>query len=628
MEYIKVGNPCRNFSALSLIRITDPKDGREKVAFACISQGDKGAVVIADYYNRSFEAYSFVADAGAWALIQHDDGSLILGTCNYYGSLQRFDLLKREWYPLLRVESEEYIWNLVKGSDGCYYGGTWPGDKLLKYDPSTHMLHDLGKVSKEEGNNYSRTIYTGVPGKVYINSVFAAKRVTSYDISSGTYTHEFGGRQCGVFMTCEQFVCTTNDQTFEILDPYTGEKLVPEAIPVGELDSYAEKYELARKLKEHCDNDSRTAVKEVLGDGLAFVSAYMDNGDIVGVQAQEMFLIKKGTKKAEFIDIDADPPRTFIHELISDENGLLWGASSFGMTIFSFDPKKDEYKNTKSISRCGGEVYGMVAKDGKIYNTAYAGGEHIVYDPAKPWAARENINPMSIHPVGPAYIRPYTKSKLDKDGNIWTGWIIEYGKRGQAISKWNTADNSISVYENIVPQTGIFGLDISGGYTWFTTNNHANGLPNTTDPLSVCAVDFDGNLVFKRTFDAGVRVGRLAFAGRFGVVQVGEILYRIDAETMELSPLDTVKLKLYEDGVIETMLCVNEDTIAVFDIDETIFVKPETGEVTGRVACPKGNKRELFFHGVYAAAVSDGALYASVGPDLYRLDGYKAGAKA
>ncbi len=628
MNYKKIANPCRLFSALSLIHIIDPLDGREKIAFVSISQGDKGALVIADYYNKQFEVFPMIKDAGAWALIQHSDGSLLLGTCNYYGSLQRFDMKKREWYPLLRVESEIYIWNLVQGSDGNYYGGTWPGDKLLKYCPDTHTLHDLGKVSNDPGNNYSRMVYAGVPGKIYINSVFASKTVTAYDLATGTFQQNFGGRACGVYMLCEDFVCTTDEESYELLDPYTGKKLINESIPVGELEKYSEKYELVKRLKKHIDEDIKLFLKEVYGEGYSALATYMHNGDLVGIQAQEMFLIKKGERSCHYIDIDAEPPKAFIHELICDAQGMIWGASSFGMTIFNFNPKTGEYKNTKSISKLGGEVYGMVAKDGKIYNTAYAGGEHIVYDPAKPWAVRENINPHTIKTLGPSYIRPYTKSKLDKQGNIWTGWLAEYGKRGQAISKWNTADDSITLYKNLVPQTGIFGLDISEDYIWFTTCNHANGLPDISDPLSLCAMDYDGNLVFRKTFEHGVRVGRVAFSGRYGLVQVGELLHQIDSVRMEVEPITTVKLKRFEDGIVETLLAVDADTIAVFDIDETIFIKPETGEVTATVASPKGNEKELFYHGIYAATLCEGKLYASVGTDLYVLEGYDKGAQS
>lgn len=619
MEYKKVGRPCRIFSGLSITRIVDPLDGCEKTAFICISQGAEGKLVIAEYESGKCESYPLVMDGGAWALMQlPQDGSILVGTCNYYGSVQRFDMRERRWYKPLRIESEEYIWNFALGTDGCVYGGTWPGDRLLRYCPETHTLDDLGKVSPEPGNNYSRMVYGAVPGKIFISSIFERKRVTCYDIASGTFDRGLIEDEVTVFCLTEDFLCASDDVSLYFYDPRSGKRLLDEAIPAASWRDCTERYPIVARLEEAYDADCKNYLIRRFGRDFSGIGAFMENGDIVGVYGQQLFRLKKGAAEPEYSPIRTEPPAAFIHELIPGDDGKLWGASSFGMTIFWYDPKTGESHNTDSIALSGGEVYGMVSSGGKIYSTAYAGGEHIVYDPGKPWNVGEN--PRSVCSLGPKYIRPYTKSKIDKDGYIWTGWLESYGVRGQAITKWNIRDDTVEVFEHIIPQTGIFGLDITDDYIWFTTCNHANGLPDITAPLSLCAVDKEGNLVYRKNFDEGVHVGRVAFAGRYGVVQAGKYLYRIDSQELEVSRIDTVTLSWYEKGHLETMLRCGEDTVAVFDMDETIFLKPETGEVTARVRSPKGNPKELFYHGVFAAAMLDGTLYASVGADLYRLE--------
>lgn len=621
MKYQRIARPCKNFCALSLIRITDPRDNREKVAFTSIAQGDRGALVIADYDGDSFESYRLQLDAGAWAIMQLQDGSLLIGTSNYYGSCQRFDMNKREWLGQpLRVDSEEYIWNFALGSDGNVYGGTWPGDRLLCYKPDSHTLEDLGKVSEEVGNNYSRTVYGQAPGKIFISSLFDTKRITAYDIATATFDRNFGRRQCSVLLCCEQYVCTTDDETLEFLDPYTGAKLLDIEVPAKEFEKLSASCALVADLEKRYYDDPKNVVTKLYGTGYSAACAYMNNGDIVGVQGQDVFKLVKGETVSSYKAIDAEPPETFIHELVTGENGLLWGASSLGMTIFSYDTATGMSVNTRSITSAGGEVYGIVAQGGKVYSTAYCWGEHVVYDPTKPWSARDNVNPRNVRTLHPKFIRPYTRSKIDSDGYIWTGWLEEYGKRGLALTKWSTKDDtSVQLFENTVPQTGIFGLDVTEDYVWFTTCNHANGLPDIDDPLSLCAVDKDGNLVFKKTFGQGERLGRVAFAGRYGVVQVGNGLYRIDAVTMQAEALPDIRLVRGTDSVVEVILQVDKDTVAVFDLDETLFVQPCTGKVTARVPSPKGDPKELFYNGVYAAAVCNGDIYATVGCDLYKL---------
>lgn len=621
MKYRKLCRPCKNLAALSLISIIDPQDGCEKTAFVSIAQGTKGMLVIADVDRKKFEAYSMQMDAGAWGLIQlPGDRSLVLGTSNYYGSIQRFDMVNRKWYEPLRIESEEYIWNLVLGSDGNVYGGTWPGDRLVQYCPDTHTLNDMGKVTAEPGNNYARMVYGDVPGKLIISSQFDVKRVTSYDIATKTFDRNYTKRPCNVFMMTSQFVCTSDDKALEFLDANTGAKLIEEEIPFKNWETFAQKYDFVKQAVALYHKDAKNRMVKRFGVGFSCVATYMSNGDMIGVQGQEMFRIKKGETEPHFVDIDCESPEAFIHEIITAADGKIWGASSFGMTIFSYDPKTGNYENTRSITTAGGEVYGMVAYNNKIYSTAYCWGEHVVYDPTKPWQGRENINPKMVKSLYPQFIRPYTRSHVDKNGFIWTGWLSDYGTRGLAISKWNTKDDTVEVFENIVAQTGIYGMAVTDNYVWFTTCNHANGLPDLDTPLSLCAIDKDGNLVFRKNFGQAENTGRVAFAGRYGVVQVGTHLYRIDDEKLEVQRVEDVELSLHNGCRLESILAYTDDTVVVFDIETAIFIKPETCEVVERVASPKGNPKELFYHGVFAATVVDGEIYATVGPDLYKIE--------
>lgn len=619
MEFQKYANPCRNFNVLSIIPITDPRDSQTKVVFVTITQCGTGMLVLADYTKGKYEAYELLADGGAWALLQLEDGSILVGTCNKYGSVQRLDLVKGTWYPLLRTESEEYVWDFALGGDGNVYGGTWSGDKLLQYNPANHTLTDLGKVSEDEKNNYSRHVYTTPQGNILISSGFARKEITLYKTAEQCLVQNFTNRDCNVFYVGHNYLCTTDGETLEFANPDTGEKLEAECILEKDLQTYTGSCPLVKQVKEDAAKSARYYITSKFGETFGASCTYLPDGTIIGVQGQELFTLTPGEDICHYSPIEVTPPVTFIHELITDEKGIIWGASSFGMTIFSFNPATGEYNNTKAITQCGGEVYGMAARDGKIYCTAYTGGEHVVYDPALPWDARGNNNPKMVRSLYKQYIRPYTKSKMDSDGYIWTGWLTDYGIRGFCISKWNTADNTIELFEDIVPKTSIFGLDIGGDYVWFTTNNHANGLPDADGPLSLCAIDKDGNLVFKRNFAKGLRVGRIAFAGRYGVVQVGRHLYRIDSLMLAVEKLDTVSLLNYRETEIHAMLAVDDTTVAVFDLEETFFVCTETGEVTQRVKTPIGNPKDLFYHSVFAATMVNGDLYASVGGDLYKL---------
>ena len=623
MYYKKIAKPCENFSAQTAFRIVDPKDSREKVAFVSIAQSSRGMLVIADFENKEYESHYLPADNGAWGVLQLKDGSLLLGTCNCQGLFLRFDLKNRTWYEPLNVSDDTYIYGFVLGSDGKAYGGSYPGDRLFRYDPDTHTVENLGKVSDEPDNESSRFFYNQIDGKIIVFSRFATKRITYYDIATGTFDRTLIKKPGDVFWITDRYLCHTNDVELEFFDPRTGKPLLDRTFPVDDWQSYADAYELVADMKKAYNEQPQIVLEKLLGKQATFTAVCMSNGDIWGVIGQEMLRLKKGSTEIEYQDIECAPPKTFIHELIAGEDGKLWGSSSLGMTLFCYDPKTGRAENTKSVSMHGGEVYGMVSSQGKIYCTAYSGGEHIVYDLNQPWQCREKINPRPVCIVTPDYVRPYAKSKMDRDGCIWTGWLERYGTRGMAITKWNTHTDEVELFEHLVPQVGIFGLDVTDHYVWFTTSCHSNGLAHKDLPLSLCAIDKDGNLVYRKTFPAGVLVGRLAFAGRFGVVHIGNELYRIDEEALSIEPIPGIRLEwsnVEHDHHIQTVIACSEDTVAVFDIDQTLFVKPETGELVQCIPSPKGSQKELFSHGVYCAAVLDGKLYASVGEDLYVLE--------
>ncbi|MEG0879010.1 MAG: hypothetical protein RSF00_10135, partial [Oscillospiraceae bacterium] len=208
------------------------------------------------------------------------------------------------------------------------------------------------------------------PGKLIISSQFDVKRVTRYDIASNTFNRSYTSRACNVYVITDKFVCTSDDKTLEFLDPYTGEKLIEEEIPVATCETFADKYDIVKQACELYNSEPKNVMVKRFGVGFSCVGVYMSNGDLVGVQGQEMFKIKKGEDAISFVDITCEPPEAFIHEVITDEDGKIWGASSFGMTIFNYDPKTGKAENTRSITSAGGEVYGMVAYNHKIYSTA------------------------------------------------------------------------------------------------------------------------------------------------------------------------------------------------------------------------------------------------------------------
>ena len=560
MKWEELSKPCRNFCFFNVLKVYDPRDGDEKIVFSSFSSAENGVFVLLDPKTLEEEMYSLPYDSGAWAVIQlTGDHSLLFGTCTNDGAAHRFDLRNRAWAGSVKLD-EKYIWHFTAGSDGNIYGGTWPGCVLLRYDPVTHELTNIGKTSDNPDNNYSRTVYGQKPGKIYINNGYGAKHVSEYDIATQTFNYHFydGGQIDSIFDS--HIIVKNEDNLFQIVDPDTS-LVFDNPVPYEEFIASGNPAAAAYKRRADDDKDPRMGIY----DGHLIK---MSNGDIFKSLGQEYAVLRKDDAEPKIIKFKSEPPATFIHALIYDQNGLIWGATGLGMTIFNYNTETGAYWNSLPVSTGSGEVYGMVSHNGKIYMTAYSLGEHVVYDPARPWDHRNNINPKTVRRLYPDYIRPLTYSHLDNAGCIWTGWTAGYGTREMAVTRWDTRTDDVTLFEKLIPGQPIFSLDTDGENVWFATGPHANGLPGLDDAFYLCAIDKNGKFLFKHTFEKGIYPGRIKFFGKKGIITAGDALIFIDADHFTLRNADNIEIKSKCVGNISKY---DDTTAAIFDAESTVF---------------------------------------------------------
>jgi hypothetical protein len=143
--YELLGRPCRNFNILASTVIIDPLDGREKLVLSNFAAGQTGNLIFVDTATGEGESIPLPGDAGAWGLVNWNNEKLVVGTCPQYAYLHCLDLSSRTWAEPLSDPGEKYFWKMTLGSDGNVYGGTWPGCSLLRYDPVTHTLENMGR---------------------------------------------------------------------------------------------------------------------------------------------------------------------------------------------------------------------------------------------------------------------------------------------------------------------------------------------------------------------------------------------------------------------------------------------------------------------------------------------------
>lgn len=582
--YAEVAEPCRNFNVLGAVSLIDPKDGREKLVLSNFAAGSVGNLILLDTRTHEGESIELPGDSGAWALLPLGD-KLLVGTCPNDGYLHSLDLRSRVWARPLRVESEKYIWNLALGSDGMVYGGTYPGCALLRYDPGKHELVQVGRVSDNPKNMYSRHVYGQSPGRIIVSGGMDTPFLRVWDIATEAFS-DLGAPGEAIKQITDLFICTVQGETLRFYDTVT---LKPVEGPQAE----------AWERQLHADV---MAVNETIRVNYITLA----DGSKAGVKGQNYFIQSPGDgEPLTFRPIPVLAPPTRIHTLISDEGGVLWGSSGFGQTIFRYDPHDGSFWNSGAVCNAGGEVYGMAFVRDELYMTAYAGGDHIVYRPSEPWDQYGNVNPRTLRSVAPALIRPHGKTVVGPDGGIWTGWMAKYGVYGGGLSRIDAVTKEVTSWYDPIPEQEIGGLTADAERLYFTTGTGGNGLKARDEPVYFAAWEPDGRISFRHRFDAGERTGVLLAAGSYVWVRVNDEIAVFDPRTMTFVhriPLGESIGCLVADGP-DRIAAFGQNTL--FSIDMNRMAAEPLGLLPGHVST--------------AARTPDGTLYFNcAGTKLYK----------
>ena len=111
------------------------------------------------------------------------DGDVYLGSLPHAHFL-RVDRRAHRMIDLGRPSPlEEYIWDVAFGADHRLYGVTYPGCRLVRYDPATGKSEDLGKMDSTEKDG--RWIVGGRDDFMYIGLGTAKANIAVFNIKTG-----------------------------------------------------------------------------------------------------------------------------------------------------------------------------------------------------------------------------------------------------------------------------------------------------------------------------------------------------------------------------------------------------------------------------------------------------------
>ncbi|MBM3262716.1 MAG: hypothetical protein FJY97_04735 [candidate division Zixibacteria bacterium] len=135
-------------------------------------------------------------------------------------------------------------------------------------------------------------------------------------------------------------------------------------------------------------------------------------------------------------------------------DGKIYGSTIISMHLFSFNPETRQLCDLGRVGWGSGEVYDVIAHDGKMYMGSYTGAYWGVYDPAKPWNPRrdtegmtEEANPRCLGKIGHNMNRPFEYA-VGPDDRIYIACRANYGITGGGLGLYDPSVGSLGVYRD------------------------------------------------------------------------------------------------------------------------------------------------------------------------------------
>lgn len=420
--------------------------------------------------------------SGSWSVLPMGGGEAYLGS-HQHGYLYHLapgdTALRRIDLPRPTDDSYSWIFGLDRASDGNLYLGTYPEGALLRYDPRTDTVDELGVVlpSDDGRAQYLRNVNGRFPGTLYLG-MGAHPELVAYDLATGAKTR----------LLPEAY----QDRSFVYYSDRLGDWLVAAVSPNDAILLF--------------DPERRTLERtiDVPGDGTLwrhnYESLFLHEGEVffgtdanyalwahdldadttrlVGTGlgapfglAQDRYLFTRdyyGTYR--IIDLDTEEvvvERTTrfegdgmeLHALAEGPDATVVGGIYINQGFFHYDPAADTLFAPGAAVSFGGQIDALAAHGDTVYLGHYTTARLSVYDPTRPWQPGHDAgaNPRLVGSAGEEQDR-FPAAVVGPDGKVYLGTIPKYGKLGGALVVYDPATDSLTTYRNIVPDQSVYAL--------------------------------------------------------------------------------------------------------------------------------------------------------------------------
>ncbi|MFD2081851.1 hypothetical protein [Actinopolymorpha cephalotaxi] len=147
-----------------------------------------------------------------------------------------------------------------------------------------------------------------------------------------------------------------------------------------------------------------------------------------------------------------------IETIVGGPDGKIYNAGYLVGGLGVYSPMRQDQQILVPNSAGYGQAEGMTVLGDRIYQGVYPGAFIKSFDPATAAAGKGPRTDCELHEEQD---RPY--GMLGAYGKVWAGTMAIYGRNAGALSVFDPADGSCTVYKNVVPEQSLVSLTASRG---------------------------------------------------------------------------------------------------------------------------------------------------------------------
>jgi len=434
--FADLGVPVKRNAIYNHILGTDA-EGNERYYQAY--KGEPWFLLSIDPLTGDAEQYTAEAIGNPYGICWAGDGRLYLSTGGSgIGEIYCFDPAARSLELVAQApEGETAVWQLCEAEDGMIYGGTYPTSRLVRLDPGTGELADLGRIDPEQ--KYIRFVDTA-GDYVYCNTGPSRAGVWAYHIPTGEREQILPERLRGELSwgTAQRradgnVYISAGDEVFRV----EGTELTPvEELPPARVMNF-----------------QGTPTKMAL---------HMADGTVITVDSQS------GVEQRYYLHVPGEDTRTvpFAYEgtatrlwaLEPGPDGMIYGTTRGPITLFRIDPATDEVTILGDPVHVNGQVYGTAWREGTLYMAAYGKSRVVAWDPEKPWdwGTEPGSNPRFI---GSCHVGRPAALVVAPDGrHLLAGGVPGYGTVGGALTIIEPDEGTIEAIPDLFGTQSVAGM--------------------------------------------------------------------------------------------------------------------------------------------------------------------------